>query len=112
MPASGFTSQEVSVGSGAIAEPGDKLTVHYVGTLPDGKVFDSSRDSGTPFSFTLGAGQVIRGWDEGLQGMREGGKRVVTIAPDYAYGEQGVGPIPPNSTLVFEVELLKVEKPQ
>ncbi len=104
--------QEVSVGTGAIAEAGDKISAHYVGTLPDGRVFDSSRDRGTPISFTLGVGQVIRGWDEGLQGMRVGGKRILTIAPAYGYGSQAVGTIPANSTLVFEVELVGVEKGQ
>jgi len=85
--------------------------VHYVGTLSDGKVFDSSLDRNTPFSFTLGVGQVIRGWDEGFSDMQVGGKRLIIVAPDYGYGEQGVGTIPPNSTLIFEVELLDVEKP-
>src|SRR3990167_7858117 len=90
---------------------GDNLTVHYVGTLPDGKVFDSSLDRNAQFSFTLGVGQVIRGWDEGFSGMQVGGTRLIIVAPDYGYGEQGVGTIPPNSTLIFEVELLDVEKP-
>ncbi|OHA91413.1 MAG: peptidylprolyl isomerase [Candidatus Zambryskibacteria bacterium RIFCSPHIGHO2_01_FULL_49_18] len=110
MPQTGYTVEEVLVGDGDLAEPGDKLTVHYVGRLTNGQVFDSSRDSNTPFAFTLGGGQVIRGWDEGLQGMREGGKRTLVIAPDYAYGNRAIGPISANSTLVFEVELLKVEK--
>lgn len=112
MPETGYDTQELSVGSGVIAEPGDRITAHYVGRLPNGQVFDSSVDTNTPISFTLGVGQVIRGWDEGLQGMRVGGKRVITIAPDYGYGSQGVGAIPPNSTLIFEVELLNVEKPR
>lgn len=106
------TVRDVTVGTGAIAEPGDKVTAHYVGTLTDGRVFDSSRDRGVPISFTLGIGQVIRGWDEGLQGMRVGGKRILTIAPEYAYGDRAVGTIPANSTLVFEVELVNVEKGQ
>ncbi len=106
------TTKEVTVGEGLVAEPGDTLTVHYVGTLSDGRVFDSSLDRDVPFSFILGVGQVIRGWDEGLMGMRVGGKRVLTIEPEYAYGEQGVGPIPPNSTLIFEVELLDAQKAQ
>ncbi|MCR4279429.1 MAG: FKBP-type peptidyl-prolyl cis-trans isomerase [Candidatus Zambryskibacteria bacterium] len=110
MPETGYSANDTTVGEGEIAEPGDKLTVHYVGTLQNGQVFDSSRDSNTPFTFTLGAGGVIRGWDEGMQGMREGGMRTLIIAPDYAYGAQGVGPIPPNATLIFEVELLSVEK--
>lgn len=112
MITTGIEKQDIIVGTGAIAAPGDKVTVHYVGTLTDGKVFDSSRDRGAPFTFDLGAGQVIRGWDEGVAGMRVGGTRKLTIAPDYAYGDRSVGPIPRNSTLVFEVELLGVEKPQ
>ena len=110
-PQTGFVAEELVVGSGSLAEPGDVLTVHYVGTLVDGKVFDSSLDRNAPFNFTLGVGQVIRGWDEGISGMRVGGKRRLIIAPDYAYGQQGVGPILPNSTLHFEVELLDVKKP-
>ncbi len=109
-PETGVVVEEVVVGSGPLAELGDTLTVHYVGTLLDGKVFDSSLDSNTPFTFTLGVGQVIRGWDEGLAGMQIGGKRLLTIPPEYGYGGQGVGTIPPNSTLIFEVELLDVEK--
>ena len=111
MPTTGFSAREITVGEGTIAERGDRLTVHYVGTLPNGQVFDSSRDRNTPITFVLGVGQVIRGWDEGVVGMREGGKRILTIAPDYGYGAESVGPLPANSTLVFEVELLKVEKP-
>ncbi|MDP3875230.1 MAG: FKBP-type peptidyl-prolyl cis-trans isomerase [bacterium] len=110
MPQTGFVTEEVVAGDGSLALPGDTLTVHYVGTLLDGKVFDSSLDRNTPFSFILGVGQVIRGWDEGFSGMRVGGKRLLIIAPDYGYGELGVGTIPPNSTLIFEVELLDVEK--
>ena len=111
MSENSLTVQEVSVGTGAVAEAGDVLTVHYVGTLTDGRVFDSSRDTNTPFDFTLGMGSVIRGWDEGLVGMRVGGKRMLIIPPSYGYGAQGVGTIPPNSTLIFEVELLNVKKP-
>ena len=111
-PKSGVEVREILVGTGEIAQVGDTLTVHYVGKLTNGKVFDSSRDTNTPISFILGAGQVIRGWDEGLQGMRVGGKRVLAIAPDYAYGSRGIGPIPPNSTLIFEVELLDVKRSQ
>ena len=103
--------EDVVVGTGATAETGDTLTVHYVGTLPDGKVFDSSLDRNTPFTFTLGIGSVIRGWDEGLIGMRVGGRRLLAIPPEYGYGEQSVGAIPPNSTLIFEVELLDAQKP-
>jgi len=111
LPEAGFLVEEVVVGTGPLAEPGDTLSVHYVGTLEDGKVFDSSLDRNAPINFTLGVGQVIRGWDEGLSGMRVGGKRVLTISPEYAYGDQGVGSIPPNSTLIFQVELLDAQKP-
>lgn len=106
----GVRVREVAVGTGAVAEAGDVVTTHYVGTLQDGRVFDSSRDRGVPISFSLGTGQVIRGWDEGLLGMREGGKRILTISPEYGYGEHAVGTIPANSTLIFEVEMVKVEK--
>lgn len=105
-----LTVSNEQVGQGAVAEPGDVVTAHYSGRLVDGRVFDSSYDRGTPITFTLGAGQVIRGWDEGIQGMREGGKRTLTIAPQYGYGAQAVGPIPANSVLIFDVELVKVEK--
>jgi len=110
MPQTGVVTEEIAIGNGPLVELGDTLTVHYVGTLSDGKVFDSSLDRNIPFSFVLGTGQVIRGWDEGLLGMRVGGKRLLIIAPDYGYGELGVGTIPPNSTLIFEVVLLNVEK--
>ncbi|MBI2410091.1 FKBP-type peptidyl-prolyl cis-trans isomerase [Candidatus Kaiserbacteria bacterium] len=100
------------VGTGAAAAPGDTVTVNYVGALTDGSVFDASADHGdTGFTFALGVGQVIRGWDEGLVGMKEGGKRRLVIPPGLAYGERAIGNvIPANSTLVFEVELVKVEK--
>lgn len=106
----GVVIQDEVVGTGATAEPGDMVTVNYVGTLTDGKVFDSSIDRNQTFSFQLGAGQVIRGWDEGLVGMKVGGKRKLTISPDYGYGNQAVGPIPANSTLIFEVDLIDVTK--
>ena len=96
-------------GAGAEARAGSTVTVHYVGTLTDGKKFDSSRDRGRGFSFKLGAGQVIKGWDQGVAGMKIGSVRKLTIPPHLAYGDKGFpGAIPPNSTLVFEVELLSV----
>lgn len=97
-------------GSGAAAASGKKVTVHYTGTLTDGKVFDSSETRKAPFTFTLGEGQVIPGWDKGVDGMKVGERRKLTIPSSLAYGEKGVGNvIPPNATLVFEVELLNVE---
>ena len=101
--------EDLSPGYGHVAKAGDKVSVHYVGTLTDGKKFDSSRDRGKPFVFTLGKGQVIEGWDRGVAGMRVGQKRRLTVPPDLGYGDRGFPPvIPPNSTLVFEVELLDV----
>ncbi len=107
----GLKIVDETIGTGAEAVAGKNVTVHYVGTLANGKKFDSSRDRGTPFTFALGAGQVIRGWDEGVAGMKVGGTRKLTIPPELAYGSQSVGNglIPPNSTLVFEVELLGVK---
>lgn len=107
--AEGLEIETVTAGEGDIAEEGDLLTVHYVGTLENGTVFDSSLDRGEPFQFILGAGQVIAGWEQGVSGMQEGEVRILTIPPDLAYGAQGVGPIPPNATLTFEVELLSAE---
>ena len=96
-------------GAGAAAKSGDRVTVHYVGTLTDGKKFDSSRDRGKGFQFTLGKGEVIKGWDQGVAGMVIGEVRKLTIPPEMGYGARGFPPvIPPNSTLVFEVELLGV----
>lgn len=101
---------ELKVGTGAEAQSGKKVKVHYTGTFLDGKVFDSSVTRGEPFSFTLGAGQVIEGWDQGVAGMKVGGKRKLVIPPELAYGPNGIpGAIPPNATLAFEVELLGVE---
>jgi FKBP-type peptidyl-prolyl cis-trans isomerase len=101
--------EDLRPGTGAEAKSGDNVTVHYVGTLTDGKKFDSSRDRGKGFPFRLGAGQVIKGWDQGVAGMKIGGLRKLTIPPHLAYGAGGFPPvIPPNSTLVFEVELLSV----
>jgi len=96
-------------GTGAEAKSGQTVTVHYVGTFPEGGKFDSSRDRGEGFTFKLGAGQVIRGWDQGVAGMKVGEQRKLTVPPNLAYGERGFpGAIPPNATLVFEVELLGV----
>ena len=108
---SGIKIQDLKVGDGAIAESGKTVSVHYTGWLTDGTKFDSSLDRGQPFPFVLGTGAVIPGWDEGVQGMRVGGKRKLTIPPDLAYGASGTpgGPIPPNATLVFECELMGVQ---
>ena len=100
---------DIQEGTGAAAATGQKVTVHYVGTLTNGNKFDSSRDRGKGFSFKLGAGEVIKGWDQGVVGMKVGGLRRLTIPPELAYGDRGFpGAIPPRSTLVFEVELLSV----
>jgi FKBP-type peptidyl-prolyl cis-trans isomerase len=99
--------EDVRPGTGAEATAGQTVSVHYVGTLTDGNKFDSSRDRGKPFEFKLGAGQVIKGWDQGVAGMKIGGLRKLTIPPHLGYGARGAGGvIPPNATLVFEVELL------
>jgi len=106
----GFKAEDVTVGTGELAQTGNTVRAHYVGKLTNGQVFDSSLDRGTPIEFTLGVGQVIRGWDEGIVGMREGGKRILTIAPEFGYGDRAVGAIPANSVLVFEVELVDIVK--
>ena len=111
--ASGLTYDDKVVGTGAEAKAGQDVQVHYTGWLfyggERGKKFDSSKDRGEPFEFPLGAGHVIKGWDEGVAGMKVGGTRVLTIPPQLGYGARGAGGvIPPNATLIFEVELLRV----
>jgi FKBP-type peptidyl-prolyl cis-trans isomerase len=99
---------DVTTGEGKAVVAGDLITVHYIGTLQNGQQFDNSYTKGQPFSFTVGEGKVIKGWDEGVLGMKTGGQRVLIIPPTLAYGENPVGPIPPNSTLVFSVELVSI----
>jgi FKBP-type peptidyl-prolyl cis-trans isomerase len=106
---SGLKYVDQAVGTGDVAVVGKNVSVHYTGWLENGKKFDSSVDRGQPFSFPLGAGRVIKGWDEGVQGMKVGGKRKLTIPSDLGYGSRGAGGvIPPNATLIFDVELLGV----
>ena len=106
---SGLTIEDLTVGEGPIAASGQNVTVHYTGWLTNGDKFDSSKDRNDPFVFHLDGGQVIRGWDEGVQGMQVGGRRKLTIPPQLGYGARGAGGvIPPNATLVFEVELLGI----
>jgi FKBP-type peptidyl-prolyl cis-trans isomerase len=103
---------DVVVGKGAEAKAGDKVSVHYTGTLTDGKEFDSSRKHGKPFDFLLGRSQVIKGWDQGVAGMKIGGRRKLTIPPSLGYGARGAGGlIPPNATLQFDIELLGINPP-
>jgi FKBP-type peptidyl-prolyl cis-trans isomerase len=109
--ASGLQYWDIVVGTGATAAPGNTVKVHYSGFLTTGAKFDSSRDRGEPFLFPLGAGQVIKGWDEGVAGMKVGGQRQLRIPPELGYGPAGAGGvIPPNATLIFDVELLDVGK--
>ena len=110
MSATDLLIEDLRPGTGAEAKAGNTVSVHYDGTLTDGTPFDSSRKRGQPFKFTLGAGQVIKGWDQGVAGMKIGGLRKLTIPPHLGYGARGAGGvIPPNATLVFEVELLGVQ---
>jgi FKBP-type peptidyl-prolyl cis-trans isomerase len=110
---SGLQYWDIVVGTGKVAKEGDGVRVHYTGWLTNGKKFDSSVDAGRPFTFVLGNGEVIKGWDEGVAGMKVGGKRQLHIPPDLGYGESGTpdGTIPPNSTLIFEVQLLSIQEP-
>lgn len=109
---SGLKYVELKEGTGDMPKKGDMVQVHYTGWLTNGKKFDSSVDRGKPFTFAIGEGEVIKGWDEGVMTMKVGGKRKLTIPPDLAYGKRGAGDglIPPDSTLIFEVELLKIGK--
>ncbi len=114
-PTSGLQITDVTMGTGTVAEAGDTVTVNYVGSFPNGQVFDASADHGTSgFAFVLGAGDVIKGWDEGVLGMKVGGERKLVVPPELGYGAQGAGGgvIPPNATLDFDITLLNVQKAQ
>lgn len=111
-PAGNFKSMvidDITKGTGAEVKAGDTVSVHYVGTLQDGTEFDSSKKRGQTFDFTVGGGQVIKGWDQGLVGMQVGGQRILVIPPDMAYGKDGIGPIPGDATLVFSIELVAIK---
>jgi peptidylprolyl isomerase len=101
--------EDIKAGEGREIKSGDTVVIHYTGTLENGTKFDSSVDRGQPFTTQIGVGQVIKGWDEGVPGMKVGGKRKLVIPPDLAYGDRAIGSIPPNSTLIFEVELLEIK---
>ncbi len=109
--ASGLVYEDLKVGDGATAKAGDTVQVHYTGWLADGTKFDSSIDRGQPFEFTIAAGEVIAGWDEGVQGMKVNGTRLLVIPPALGYGSTANGPIPANSTLTFEVQLVAIVQP-
>lgn len=100
---------DIKIGTGKEAKEGDTVAVHYIGTLQTGPEFDNSRKRGEPFSFTIGEGRVIKGWEQGLVGMKVGGQRILVIPPELAYGDREIGPIPANSTLVFAIELLEIK---
>ena len=106
---SGLIVEEIKVGEGREVKSGDTVSIHYTGTLQNGEKFDSSVDRGQPFTTKIGVGEVIKGWEEGVVGMKVGGKRKLTIPPDLGYGSSANGPIPANSTLIFELELLEVK---
>jgi len=107
----GLVVRDLRLGEGALAETGSKVKVHYVGTLPDGREFDNSHDRGKPFEFSIGRGEVIRGWEEGVRGMRVGGVRRLRVPADLAYGDSGAGEkIPPRATLIFQIELLDIAR--
>lgn len=107
---SGLRYIDVKLGKGAAAKEKETAVVHYTGWLVSGEKFDSSKDRNEPFRFGIGAGQVIKGWDEGVAGMKPGGIRKLIVPPELGYGDRGIGPIPPGATLIFEVELLKTER--
>jgi FKBP-type peptidyl-prolyl cis-trans isomerase len=108
-PPADLKIEDTIIGTGQEVKSGDSIVIHYKGTLTDGTKFDSSYDRGKPFETQIGVGQVIKGWDEGVIGMKVGGKRKLTIPPSLGYGDQPAGSIPPNSTLIFEVELVGIK---